>query len=75
MKDSSSVPEPSQELYERVSAVRKASNDLIDKHYKKTIEYDGLKSVFYAALDANDASDTLDLASDILKIGKMSKSK
>lgn len=59
----------------RLERACKASNDLIDRHYGKKIEYEGLKSVFYAALDANDASDTLDLASDILKIGKMSKSK
>ena len=51
------------------------ANNIIDKHYGKKLVYGDLQSVFYCALDANDASDTLNLASDILKIGKMSKSK
>ena len=59
---------------DRLKRACKEANDIIDTHYKKKIMYGDLQSVFYAALDANDASDTLDLASDILKIGKMAKS-
>jgi len=60
---------------ERLKKACKEANEILDKHYGKRLDYDGLRPVFYCALDANDDSDTLDLASDILKIGKMSKSK
>ena len=64
------------ESAEKIATLRRAcdqSNDLIDRTYGGKIEYDGKRSVFYAALDVNDADDTMTLGSEVLSIGKMSK--